>query len=287
MEKVFKFLNTLENSIINSTDQFSVVMIEVIKQTNDYEKSQISAVREKLINVSKLLQKYDDIVHEAEAKLHNPSSQFVLAADDVPIDHLEAVKSVLAQRIQNHTIIRMPTRQVKKLTHINGVDLQTNTLTLPVIDKIEELPPAFYWFDGDLTHKKGIYTCLGNGFYVKVAFPNMIAGTNKIKSIRCKYGTLKDCERNKKKISEVHKSDIRKCQYVHRKEKFNKVGSIFRCEYEQFGMHESLNTDLDKVDRFDIRHLLMYSLSDDLLTLIWYQNKFKDGNLFLSGLDTF
>lgn len=54
---------------------------------------------------------------------------------------------------------------------------------------------------------------------------------------------------------------------------------------ESFGNHATLQNDLDVVSNYDIKHMLMYSLSDDLLSMIWYQNKFRNGELIITNLD--
>lgn len=170
---------------------------------------------------------------------------------------------------------------------IYDVDLGDNILRLPIIEDIKSMPPSLWWYNGDKFHKKGIYTSLCDGFYVKVPFPNLVSGSeSKIKTIRCKHRTFDDCKLNRR--LSFKGDETKKCNFVHHGEKFIKLGFWARCELERFGNHETLNQDLDIITNFDIKHILMYSLSDILLSLLWYQNKFKNSkDLLLSGLDIF
>lgn len=179
-------------------------------------------------------------------------------------------------------------KKYKELSIIENVDISPNKINIPIVKSLKDIPPMFYWYEGDNIYKKGIYTSVCHGFYAKVPLPNVISSDSvsyKINSVACKYGTKQICQENKKKISEFHNSEVRECFYVHKKEKFNKVGNCYRCNVESFGNHATLQNDLDVVSNYDIKHMLMYSLSDDLLSMIWYQNKFRNGELIITNLD--
>ena len=180
--------------------------------------------------------------------------------------------------------------ETKTINMVESTNISPHNLHLPVIKNLKDIPPVFHWYNGDNFYKKGIYICLAPGFYSRVPFPNLLAASHpnfKNNSIPCKFETLEACKTHKKKISEIYNSDIRECTYVHKKEKFTKIGAFYRCNRESFGNHESLAIDMDFVSITDIKRILMYSLSDSLLSVMWYQNKFKDGNLFLNNIDTF
>ena len=183
--------------------------------------------------------------------------------------------------------------QVNKLTYLQSIDsinISPNVLKLPVIDDIQNIPPVMYWYKGDSQNKPGIYTCICPGFYANIPFPNLVSVNEqnyKVNSIACRYITKQNCIEHKRKNSAIYNSEVRQCTYVHKKEKFVKIGSNYRCNIESFGNHERLLQDLDIVDNNDIKHILMYSLSDTLLSMIWYQNKFKSGNLILQNLDMY
>lgn len=173
---------------------------------------------------------------------------------------------------------------------LDNKDISPNLLNLPVIKDLKNMAPMFYWYDGDNFYKKGIYICLSKGFYSRVPFPNMISTSDpnfKINSIPCKHLTKAQCDIHKRKISEIYNSDVRECYYVHKQEKFVKIGSSYRCNIESFGSHNTLNQDMNYINISDIKRILMHSLSDSLLSVLWYQNKFKDGNLILNNLETY
>ena len=296
---------------LNTDLNKNLIALEIIKsETKDNVdigmKIDTDLISIKIENITATLEKYKKSIKEIEDQyFHDDDNQFVLSFDgDISMpfqqdNYISTYKSVLTSQIIKHKNINKKYNHDDKnienkrkiLNEIEGVDLQSNILNLPIISDIKSIPPAFYWYEGDKFHKKGIYICLCQGFYVKVAFPNVISGASKdhkLNSIKCKYTTIEECKQNKKKNSEIYGSEIRECFYVHKKECFNKVGSIFRCSIENFGNHQTLNDDLKRVQNFDIKHLLMYSLSDDLLAILWYQNKFKDGNnLVFANIGTF
>jgi hypothetical protein len=178
----------------------------------------------------------------------------------------------------------------QNITLLDGKDISPNNLNIPVIHNLKEIPPMFHWYNGDKFNKKGIYVCMSKGFYCKVPFPNLLSSMDqnfKVNSIPCKYETKENCIIQKKKISELFNSEVRECSYVHKKEKFVKIGSFYRCNRESFGNYDSLNNDLNFINTSDIKRILMHSLSDSLLSILWYQNKFKNGDLFLNNLEIY
>lgn len=187
----------------------------------------------------------------------------------------------------------IPNTKFKPNVNINVLDtkdISPNNLNIPIIKNLKDIPPMFHWFEGDNSYKKGIYVCMSKGFYSKVPFPNMVSTLDqnfKINSIPCKYETKLSCQLHKKKISEIFNSEVRECYYVHQKEKFVKIGSSYRCNVESFGNHNSLNNDINYVTIIDIKRILMHSLSDSLLSVLWYQNKFKNGDLYLHNLEIY
>lgn len=309
------FLDKLDENLMRSMHAFDQIKNSVVHQNAHMDK-----LANKMLRVMESLDRYKKSIQELEKHFHDDDHQFILSFDSIQPEqfysknHIQTYKKSLETQIIKHKysdILSMsaprsivntnanpdaipnaiPKKEVMNLSSIEDVDLQSNVLQLPVVKNIQDIQPAFYWYEGDRYYKKGIYICLCNNFYIKVPFPNVLSGNSKeykLNSVRCKYMTAQDCQANKKKISEIHNSDIRECYYVHKKQKFNKVGSIFRCNIESLGNHSTLDQDLEKVTNFDIKHLLMYSLSDDLLAALWYQNKFKDGrDLVFTNLDIY
>ena len=177
-------------------------------------------------------------------------------------------------------------KETQTISMIEGKDISPNNINIPIIKDLKSIPPMFHWYNGDNFNKKGIYVCMSEGFYCRVPFPNLMSSTDhnfKVNSVPCKYETKEKCNIQKKKISEIYNSEVRECFYVHKKEKFTKIGSFYRCNIESFGNYESLNNDLNYINTVDIKRILMHSLSDSLLTILWYQNKFKNGNLILNN----
>jgi hypothetical protein len=153
---------------------------------------------------------------------------------------------------------------------------------VPIINKLNEMPSVFYWYNGDDTNPAGIYTCISRGFYVRVPFPNVVDSTkncNKIGSIRCKNETYEECYNIRKELSIRYGSDIRECTFAHTGDKYIKIGTTFRCPHmPRFGNHGYLENDIKTVTDSDIKTILMYSLSDILLTSLWFQRQKKDNS---------
>jgi hypothetical protein len=146
---------------------------------------------------------------------------------------------------------------------------------IPIINKLSDIPPSFYWFNGDDKHQEGIYTSLSNGFYIKVPFPNIIDATNsydRTGSIKCKYNTYNDCLKIRTDLSNKYNTDTRECNFAHKNDKYVKIGTTFRCpSMPHFGAHTSLSRDLGTIPTGDIKTMLMYSLSDMLISSLWFQ----------------
>jgi hypothetical protein len=127
--------------------------------------------------------------------------------------------------------------------------------------------------------KAGLYMCITEGFYCQIPFPDVISSTNenyKNKSTKCKYGTYEQCYSRRCDLAQFHKSEIRTCNFAHIGEKYNKLGTMYRCpSLEHFGNHKTLTQDIQNATITDIKHILMNSLSDIMLAAIWYQNNPK------------
>ena len=181
-----------------------------------------------------------------------------------------------------------PTK-IKDVTDVINVNITPNKLQIPVVTDLKNIQPMFHWYEGDAQYPKGVYVCMSTGFYVKIALPETISTVDhnfKVNSIPCKYETRDACTKNKIKISEIYNSEIRECTYVHRNETFNKIGSFYKCNIEGFGNHARLCEDLKIINIDDIKRILMYSLSDSLLSVIWYQN-YNSSPLVLGNIDKF
>lgn len=193
-------------------------------------------------------------------------------------------------KLQNNSINCENIKGIKTVHVLDNKNISPNVMNLPIIKDLKLLPPMMYWYEGDKFNKKGIYTCLTKGLQCRIPFPNMLSTNDqnfKINSIPCKYQTRENCAAYKLRISTMYESTVRECNYVHKTENFVKIGSFYRCNRESFGNYDTLNEDLGFIITSDIKRILMHALSDSLLSVLWYQNKFKDGNLMLNNLETF
>jgi hypothetical protein len=175
----------------------------------------------------------------------------------------------------------------KKLSNIDNVGLDFD-LKIPIIDRLEEIPPSMYWFNGDSTYEKGIYTAISKKICIQIPLPNVVDGTkdfNRSCSVKCKNNSKEECYKIRKDLSNMYNSEIRNCNYAHTGEKYSKIGTAFRCpNTPRFGNHNYLNHDLDNTSENDIKILLMYSLSDILLSSMWFQKK-KKKKLILNNIN--
>ena len=172
----------------------------------------------------------------------------------------------------------------KKISEINDVSLKENSLRLPIIDKLESIPPSLFWFPGNKKYNQGIYFSLCEGLCVQIPFPD-VQFPKKDNLIRCKFYDKKLCRKNKIKMSKINKNDVKKCTFVHRGEKYNKFSSIYRCSNETFGNYKNISKDMKSLSILDVKKIMMNSSSDLLLLSIWFQNHYNMNNLTLVNLD--
>ncbi len=313
MEELLSFLSKIHDDFKKNLVAFNDILDRLPDDKKTVSVAQLDDIAFMMQDVSTAINQYKNIILKLEDKYFcDDENQFVLSfqnsIENFGIENNEklsctnfyknSIKSQILKHkysdiLKNKTSKNEPNVSNKNtiiLDNIDGVDLQNNYLELPVVKELENIPPAFYWYSGDKLHKSGIYTSLCKNFYVKVPFPNLLnpAKDFNSKSIKCKHETLNDCHSNKKKLASIYGGDVKECFYVHKKEKFNKVGSQYRCNVESFGNHKILDYDLKKVSNFDIKHLLLYSLSDDILAILWYQNRLKNNQkIVFTNLDTY
>ena len=138
------------------------------------------------------------------------------------------------------------------------------------------MKPSFNWYNGDSKNPPGIYTCLSTGFNVHVPLPNVIDSTKKYdrsKTIRCKNVSSDECLLVRTELAERFNSSVRSCNFAHSGDSIIKIGTSFRCPNNiRFGNYDYLSNDLSNATEFDIKTILSYSLSDSLLSAIWFQH---------------
>jgi hypothetical protein len=132
--------------------------------------------------------------------------------------------------------------------------------TIPRIRSLEDIPPMFYYFEGDEMHKRGVYICISPGIYVQVPQVRVIpetASNSKHRTAPCKDGL--EC----KKVE---------CTFAHPGTELMKLGIASRCPSNpRFGDKDSYGEDMGTISESDIRMLLLYSLSDIFPATSWLQ----------------
>jgi hypothetical protein len=269
------FLSRLENNLSKSINTF--------KEINKNPKiADLNVLSNLIQSNSQKLNSYLELLKE----LKNTHVSETINEQD---NYKEMFKNNIKADINNH---KQKNKKVetKTLTSIENVDIAPSAINIQIIKNIKDIPPMFYWYEGDKIYKKGIYVCMSAGFYIRVPFPNIISINNqnfKMNSLPCKYVTKTTCAEIKKKSAQLYNSDVRDCSFLHANEKFIKIGTAHRCNIESFGNHESLNDDMNFITINDIKRIMMHSLSDSLLSVLWYQNKFKNGDLILTNIELF
>ena len=75
---------------------------------------------------------------------------------------------------------QLQVKRNKQFTLKKNISILSNfSIELPVIEKLKNIPPMFYWYNGDAVYKKGIYAALCEGFYIEIPFPNLIGKHSK------------------------------------------------------------------------------------------------------------
>ena len=252
-DKIEKVLKLSKKIGIECKNKAEYMKTEIeYKKTNDDFTSTVLTFRNKYKNAT-----WGDICEEEEKKenLFNKATQFVNC-------------------VNKYKTSLIP---YKNINSIKGVELGFD-YKIPIINKLNEIPPCLYWYNGDKKNEKGVYICLTNGNYIKMPFVNVIdisINEEKVKTIKCKYNTLENCKKN---------TNIN-CRFAHVGEKYMRLGTAQRClALQRFGKHNTLKNDLDKVSDQEIQMLLINSLSDLLLSSIWYQKHNK--KKCISNIDT-
>lgn len=295
---ILEFLTKLDSNLNTSLNSFRT--LQITNKINKIDKIKLNLlIKKNNANLYKYLETLKQLetqyFSDVETDLVKP---FIFSFD---MDS-EIYDKNFKNKFKQDNIININTHKLKLHSHsalvnesqnitiLDGKDISPNNLNIPVIQNLKAIPPMFHWYNGDKFNKSGIYVCMSKGFYCRVPFPNLLSSMDqnfKVNSIPCKYETKENCNIQKKKISELFNSEVRECSYVHKKEKFIKIGSYYRCNREGFGNYDSLNNDLNYINTSDIKRILMHSLSDSLLSILWYQNKFKNGDLILNNLEIY
>ena len=146
---------------------------------------------------------------------------------------------------------------------------------VPIIKNLNDIPLSYYWYCGDSNNPEGIYTRISKDVCILVPMPDVIDGSkdyNRSMTSKCKYKTKTACLESCKLLSNKFKSDMRKCNFAHIGDKYNKICYSNRCNnILRFGSHKHLAQDIKNIDMENIKNMMMYALSDVLLGSIWTQ----------------
>lgn len=151
-------------------------------------------------------------------------------------------------------------------------------MDMPVVDKFSEIPPMFYYYNNikDKINEPGVYCALLPGVIIKVPFPVIVDSTREYgrgRSIKCKYAKRATCDENRESMAKRYSSDVRKCNFAHEGENIVKIGYPSRCStMPRFGNASTLTSDLNVVQVGDIKNILLYGLSDVMVSAIWFDH---------------
>ncbi len=135
---------------------------------------------------------------------------------------------------------------------------------IPKIREMANIPPAFYFFEGDDMHARGVYICLSPGIVTHIPDVRVIpesTSNSKHRTAACKDGL--ECQNFE-------------CSFAHPGTPYMKLGIGSRCPGNPgFGDKDSYGPDMDSISESDIRMLLLYALTDLFPAVAWLQ-KHKD-----------
>lgn len=131
--------------------------------------------------------------------------------------------------------------------------------------------------------RDGIYLSPVRNVYVRVAMAEVAYSKDQkdlvrtLGSIRCRYGTLDNCR------SHV---GARPCTFVHVGETFTRIGTASRCPtVPRIGAKDTLPSDLHALTPSDINTLLMHSVADLFLVMMWYRTNYTSKVFVFDAID--
>jgi hypothetical protein len=290
---------SMENVIINAQnlESYSTYLNEMnekLESILDLTEKYSNECIEKATEIRKYVEinnKYKDdssrMIHAHKEMYSGLSWADVTDVEDAKEKILNNVDKIIVKPVSEMEFKQTPILY-KDISNIYGKDIGFNC-KIPIINKLNEIPSAFYWYAGDKNNPKGIYICISRKFYVQIPFPNIIDGTrdfNRKCSIKCKYESKEECLKLRTELANRYNSSIRECNFAHKGEKYVRVGTTFRCPtMPHFGRHSSLKNDLENLPDYDIKMMLLNALSDIFISKLWFQRQ-KNDNLILNNIDT-
>jgi hypothetical protein len=240
----------------------------LIKDVNDLLKN----IKTDIISLEKIIQECNDFIEDVKDELSQPEKedQFIYMTKNGLLSYTGKEKYNRKDNKKKQNVI------IKELNY------KTN---IPIVTNIKDIKPAFYYLNSnDKNHQSGIYININNDIFIKVPFPDVIdpkKDNEKKNTIKCKYFLQKDCEKNRKRLSKLFNSEIRCCNFAHSGDTLIKLGHTSRCPaIPDFGNPKTFNEDINNLNIRDIKTLLFYSLTDVLLSSLWFENKKEKNKIY-------
>lgn len=264
-------------------DNFSK-MITLMDNLRAECKDKASEIRDEI----ELKEKYDEKKDEKfsfvfQGKYKNMSWGDITDIEDRR-EHIIASTEAIEKKLSE------PPEQIpwKRIDTLDNIKLPKE-ISLRMISRLDNLPPALGWYSGDKTHREGIYIRLPENMFVRIPFPNVIDGTQNYtrnKTIKCKYETEDQCLENRKFLADRYSTNVRECLFAHKGDVYSKVGTNFRCPTNpRFGSHSHLKDDIEALKADDIKPVLMYALSDVLNCFLWGDFHHADDRIVFSEVE--
>lgn len=215
-----------------------------------------------------------DMTEYNDALLHIKALNKEGYPDNNNIRPIKELKSSTSDDTENKFLLVHDNTE-KKVFDYYKYEINKTNINLPIIENLDEIPPCFYYYEGDKYHQSGVYMSPYNGVVLQVprvsVMPYSMENAN--------YGSMKCKEKSNCK-------NIR-CTYAHPGTDYIKVGCIPRCPHaHSFGDKDSITDDLKLINIEDVRIVSMYGLNDLFSATLWFANKInKPGHRVLTDLE--
>ena len=180
----------------------------------------------------------------------------------------------------SHTSTKPTTTTVQKVINITEINYN---MTMPVVEKLSDIPNAFHYFKGSTENPAGVYMQINNNI-MRIPFPDVIDSKkeyDRSHSIRCKYLTKTECDAQRNKMAKLYNSQTRMCNFAHAGDSIVKIGYPSRCpSLPAYGTPATMPEDIRRITLNDVKNLLLYGLSDIMDSIIWLDYNKKNGMIF-------
>lgn len=152
----------------------------------------------------------------------------------------------------------------KKIGKYEGIKF--NAVDIPEVDSLDDIPSMFYYFRGNDSAKEGIYAAVGENLHVRVPIVELYKQSDQSQENNGSRCVISNCEVNR--TSNRFKREL-SCNYVHKGEKYCRIGISQRCTIEDFGKLDCLESHIKQLNDQNIRSLLLNSLPDMFYLFLW------------------